>query len=182
MTFITYIFIYIFIIYINIILCIKEIIIHHDNFDNIKNIIKDNQDDDELIIKFIENYYNMTYLDYDTDITVLSKITIIGNENGTIFDYDNKRKGVLNVIFTDAGEKNKYLNIYNIIFKNFMDKKIVYYGINIMKLITHSDRFFFTLSNCKFQNNYGNIFYLISQCSKSTHEEPSIVFNNCSFE
>jgi len=181
MTLFIYLVVYIFIIFTKTIVFTKEIIINHDNFYNLKNIINASQNDGEIVLKFVENYYNMTYLNFDTEITVLSNISFIGNDNGTIFDYNNKRRGALNFKFVDTGEKIKYLNFHNIIYENLMEKDVSFYGINVITIQTYTDKVSININNCTFRNNHGNTFQLISKCMKTTYENPSIVFNNCTF-
>jgi len=68
----------------------KEIIIkkRSDNFYNIRNIIEENQNDDQLILKFLDDYYDFSLVNYQINFEVISNVTFVGGKKGTIFEFD----------------------------------------------------------------------------------------------
>jgi len=70
----------------------KEISIKYgdSNWNSLKSVINNNQNDGELILRFVDDYYLFKFKDIPSfiEITVNSNIKFIGNEIGTVFDYD----------------------------------------------------------------------------------------------
>lgn len=157
----------------------KEIIIHNDdNFKNFQNIINDNQNDKNLVLKFVDNYYNMQYLGYSMSISVDTNISFIGNENKTVFDYKNDSQGRLFFTFNT----NKIVNINNIIIENFTTNGIGLDGVQAFTTLSYtSNSLKFIFNNCIFRNNGSKIIhYEIKNSIIQT--EPQFIFNDCDFQ
>ncbi|OUM67533.1 hypothetical protein PIROE2DRAFT_4936 [Piromyces sp. E2] len=157
-----------------------------DSFYNLNNIISSNQNDKELIINLPDDYYDMSLQPFTIDIAIMTNIKIIGNNNGTIFDYKNKYSGVFNVRFTQ--NKGETVIIENIVFINLLEENKPRYGINFfyataidntVKLVhayhrndiaaENFDCSAISFKNCNFINNKGLFFSYNSQ----------IYFDNC---
>eukprot|EP00833_Pecoramyces_ruminatium_P008288 jgi/Orpsp1_1/1182320/evm.model.c7180000080817.1 len=156
----------------------KEFYIKNNDSDfyNLQSIIQNNQDNDDLILYFVDSYYDMTSTPYTIDIVMSSNISIIGNKNGTVFDYNNDKKGRFVIKYNSKGITFK---IENIIFENFNPN-----GINqteIILITSSSDDFFFILNNCTFKNNQHSLFRSTVTCNIDSTTEPKIIFNNCNF-
>jgi len=151
-----------------------------DKIHNINNIIFKNQIDKKLTLNFIDQYYDMTKFPYLIDIISLTDISLIGNSNGTVFDFKNDRIGLIKITHDGNGET---IVIKNIIFKNFFNKEFIRTKseLSLINLTSPSDNFFFVLSNCTIQNSYHCIMYFDVTTSISTHDNPSIVIENCNF-
>ncbi|ORX45341.1 hypothetical protein BCR36DRAFT_358228, partial [Piromyces finnis] len=158
----------------------KEIYIsfNDENFNNLKDIINDNQVSNEgLVLYFNDSYYDMTNLPYTIDITVNSNISFIGNKNGTVFDYKGDKKGRL--IFNYFDNKERKIKIENISFENFNNFGII--DIEMIILNTKSDNIFLTFDDCIVRNNNYRFLRIDYACNMPSHSEPSIIFNNCEF-
>ncbi|OUM62264.1 hypothetical protein PIROE2DRAFT_11522 [Piromyces sp. E2] len=128
------------------------------------------QQNNVLELYFEDDYYDISLLDYYYDTTVESNISIIGNQNGTVFDYNNNKRGRL--IFNFLSNKGYTLKIKNIIFENFDSMgsaELEFLMINSLK----SDKFFLIIENCTFQNNYHRLFKIHFSCTEQTHMNPS---------
>ncbi|ORX64425.1 hypothetical protein BCR32DRAFT_273116 [Anaeromyces robustus] len=102
----------------------------------------------------------MNKLPLSFDIQISFNISFIGNENGTIFDYNNKLNG--SFIFTFFQNQGELLKFENITIKNYP-----YNNNNIIDIIVKSDNFFIFFNHCYFSkiekslsnNNYGALYY-----------------------
>jgi len=155
----------------------KEHIIKNDDFpdyDSKIGIYFQNIPEKEIALNFTEDYYDMTLLSvYTIDINLYSNITFIGNENGTIFDYKEGRKGVFGIYIN----KENYLKFENIIFENFSTN-----GQNNLLLFyieTYADKYNIEFNNCTFRNNKDQLISIISKFNSNM--ESRITMNNCSF-
>jgi len=171
---------YIFMIYYKITVYAKKYTINNneESFQKMIDILHYMQNSDELILYFEDDYYDIYEfsVDYDILVTVSSNITIIGNNNGTVFDFNNERKGVF--IFSHTEDKVKSVTFENIIFKN---ARSVDPSIDLVRFVSNTDKLFSTFNNCTFQNIFFNIIAIFSSCTKSNHEEASLLINNCKF-
>jgi len=169
----------IFIYYINLSLA-KEIIIKNDinNFYNIRNLIVENQNDDHLILNFIDGYYNFTTFTNQINFEVMSNITFVGNKEGTIFDYTNNKNGY---IFLQFLENNGYVVTFqNITFQHYHED-INIKGIMIIIVFSKTDNFLVKIENCNFINNSYPLLYLEVSYNKETNKEPFYIVDNCNF-
>ena len=133
------------------------------------------EQDSDVIIYFEDEYYDMSSLDiYTIEFTVDTNIKLIGRKQGTTFNYNNLRKGVMKILFNNI--KGKKFTIENIIFENF-------YGHNVFNLFIESYTFdfYFELNNCTFRNNESPIISFIKYYSNSLISHENIIFNNCNF-
>lgn len=158
----------------------KEIIINEENIINLKNFLQQQQDND-LILYFVQEYYDMTVIsDYNLDTYVNTNISFIGNKNGTTFDFKNKYKSAIYFIFND--ERKKYeIKMENIIFDNYE-----YQGgyTNCVRCITLSSKikdFSFILNNCTFKNGMTSYISIQYDFNVEGSSEPQVQFNNCTF-
>jgi len=145
-----------------------------EKFLNIQDIINNNQDE-ELILNFSDCYYNMDELIFSNNVSTLTNITFIGNNNGTVFDYNEDIRGTFMFKFNNS--KKKYVTYKNIIFKNFTGTKS---GISIVRAdLSNND--FLIFENCTFQNNALDSINVFMSCTQPSHNEPNFIFNNCNF-
>jgi len=96
----------------------KEFIVSN-NFNGINNIctiIKNNQvENKDLIFRFNEDYYDISLnKEFTNEINIISNVSFIGNINGTIFDYNRLRKGVIYFMLNEF--KRITIKFENIIF------------------------------------------------------------------
>jgi len=162
----------------------KSVIIKSDeNYIYLKDIIKNNQNDNnnELILEFVDDYYDMLkYSDFkifNTEISVQSSIIFKGNSNGTIFDYKNDYFGNIHMSYE---EKNKMLvKFENIIFKNYNPSS--QYRVGFVNVITHTNDFQLQFINCTFVDVVVNSLVVHLDPGKLFQVDPQIVYNNCKF-
>ncbi|OUM60856.1 hypothetical protein PIROE2DRAFT_13299, partial [Piromyces sp. E2] len=136
----------------------KEIKIRNDedNFYNLGKIINSNQNANELILNFVDRYYDFNKInELKIESTLLMNITFSGHKDGTIFDYHYNYKGIFS--FSSVGKKGITFTIENIIIQNYYTPKSVN---NIPVIFFESDNynFYFFGKNCTFQNNISKIF------------------------
>ncbi|OUM62489.1 hypothetical protein PIROE2DRAFT_11179 [Piromyces sp. E2] len=156
----------------------KEFYIKYDDsiYNDFNNFIKDNQNYDEIILYFIDDYYDMSKLPHYIDVTVSTNIFIIGNENGTVFDYKGNYQG--RVIFNFSSNKEYKIIYENIIIENyFADKK----GLNIINMDSNFNKFYFEVNNCTFHNNMSSIFRFGLNTSPQENPNIKILINNSRF-
>jgi len=153
----------------------KELIIKNDDdifnyfYESIQNI-----SDNEIIIKLVDNYYDMSLLSvFIIDMSVYSNISFIGNANGTVFDYNEDKKGSFKVFIT----KNFSLKFENIIFENFNTKG--YNDLYNILLDTSSDKFNVEFNNCTFRNNKEQLIGIASTYTNKVDSQ--IIFHQCNF-
>ncbi|ORX81129.1 hypothetical protein BCR32DRAFT_293444 [Anaeromyces robustus] len=159
----------------------KEIIIRNveNDLSNLKTIVQENQRDGELILKFIDNYYNMTLVGYEFAISVESNISFIGNINGTIFDFNNDRKGRISIF--SNGDRKDTIKMENLIFKNYSVFGGMISGAAVFYIASNSINNFYIFKNCTFINITHNIFNGDIRCGKQDIYEPNILISNCKF-
>ena len=156
----------------------KEITFRNDsNFSMLQQIINNSMDEDDLIVRFEDDYYDMTELPFSIGIPVLSNISFIGNKNGTIFDYKNQKKGVINYSFN---RNNLTLKIKNIIFENY-NSEYFKNKENVLSIRSYIEDFHIVIENCTFRNNYSRLLYVSYSTTKLIELESQILLNKCNF-
>jgi len=163
----------------------KEFIIKNDtNLDKLQTIVNDNQsNDDELVLRFVDPFYNMRSLEYSIEFTVLSNITFIGNPNGTIFNYNNYNRGTFKFTFSQKNY-DKTLKMENIIFEEFAHKNnnnMYNKDYHIINVVSHFFEFRFIIQNCTFRNNKLNILSVSVAKNNSYYNDTSVYINQCNF-
>ncbi|OUM57725.1 hypothetical protein PIROE2DRAFT_17194 [Piromyces sp. E2] len=111
------------------------------------------------------------------DVTVHSNISLIGNKNGTVFDYKNDKKGRL--IFHYYDNKGAIIKMENISFENFNSSGLT--EIDIIILYSSTDNIFFIVNKCNIKNNNYRFIRIYYTCNTPSHSNPSIIFNDCNF-
>ncbi|ORX42810.1 hypothetical protein BCR36DRAFT_361777 [Piromyces finnis] len=159
----------------------KEFIIRNsDNtFINLKKIINDNQNE-ELILNFVDSYYDMSIHDYVVEVTILENTIIRGNINGTLFDYNGQRRCSMIFLISNIN-KGKTVIIENIIFENYIPKD---YNNNnqILQIKSESSiNYYFKFNNCTFRNNNQDILSVNIEENKNIFDDFSVEFNHCNF-
>ena len=100
-----------------------------------------------------------------------------GNKNGTIFDYNNNRRGLINLSISNP--VGQVIKIENIIFENVKNTDELK---NIFHILTRiHNHYLIIFENCTFRNNDIQVFSLTNYCTKLYHENPSMILNNCTF-
>ena len=144
-------------------------------FYNLDILINNNQDDD-LIINFVDDYYDMSLAEpFNFGITVNHNIALIGNKNGTIFDYNNQgRKGPFKVsIFSDS------LTFENITFTNF--DQLSDNNVYMIAISAQTEQFHIYINNCSFiENNYDLMVFNFNS-KRIIEVDPQIQINNTNF-
>ncbi|ORY28851.1 hypothetical protein LY90DRAFT_674031 [Neocallimastix californiae] len=141
----------------------KEFIIKSNEvfFNNLLNIINNNQEENELILYFTDDYYDLTKVSkFKFDISIESNISFIGNEKGTVFDYKGDSRGTFELNFHNVHGYGKTIKFNNIVFKNYYANTKVISGVQIIQINSFSLNFFVILNNCIFQNNFNKIIYV----------------------
>ncbi|ORX56012.1 hypothetical protein BCR36DRAFT_175691 [Piromyces finnis] len=118
---------------------------------------------------------------YSIDITMASNISLIGNKNGTIFDYKNNYKGAM--FFNFIEDKTQYkLEMKNLIFKNYEYHGRFQSGVRCISILSIFKDFHISINNCTFINGKSPYISLINDFFiKETVTEPQMKFNNCNF-
>lgn len=146
-----------------------------DNFINLDTFLKNIQNDD-IILNFEDSYYDMTILStYSVEVTLNVNLSIIGNKNGTVFDYKNGRRGPM--IFNILTSKKETIKIENIIFKNFSSENNIY----TLKVGGITDNFEVYINNCDIINNNYRFLNIDITCTYQNQIEPQFVISNCNF-
>ncbi|ORX57898.1 hypothetical protein BCR36DRAFT_402256 [Piromyces finnis] len=160
----------------------KDIIIHNNDetFLNLQEVIN-NQDDKNITLRFVDNYYNMTLLPYSIAVTVSNNINFVGNENKTIFDYNNNYKGVF--CFTFVKSSNLFtVKLENIIFENFSTNFIEYTGVQTFFIKSYIYDFQMIYHNCVFRNNKYSLFHFdIFYENKGDKNVSQVSIEDCDF-
>jgi len=149
-------------------------------FETIEDIINSNQNDKELIVNFVDEYYDMINANKKKtaiEINVYTNITIVGNKKGTIFDYSSVTVNRWSFFYGDKGGTVKFENI---IFNSY------YARTTYIPLVTaanyYNNNLYMLFNNCTFQNNsYYIIEFEVSCTSYPKHLDPSFIFTNCNF-
>jgi len=157
----------------------KEISIRNndDNFINLQNIINENQSNNELVIKFEDDYYDMSKLTFAVELIVNTDIKIIGKNNGTTFDFNNDKKGKLT--FSFLRNRGEIVQLININFINFFSEELV--GVQLITVISNFYNFQFIVNNCNFQDNHYVIFHFKIYCSKLSSMDTQFLITNSNF-
>ena len=158
----------------------KEIIIHNndENFLNIDKILS-HQDDKNVTVKFVDNYYDMSLQGYSMMFTITYNLNIMGNENGTIFDYNNQYKGLWKFSMAVNGLS---LKIQNIIYENLSTNDVDYKGKQILYFDLRASNFQLMLNNCIFRNNKYSLIELdVFFENKVFSNKPKLHIKNCKF-
>jgi len=161
----------------------KEIIIHNEdeNFFNLINVINNNQNDNnELVIRLVDDYYNMTEQVYNIELSLMSNVSIVGNENGTVIDYNKERRGG----FLIAYSRNKWdkFTFKNLIFENYSTNGADLQGIQIISVFSKVSNIQVSLENCVFRNNDYRLFHALVTNNKIMNDKPQVIFKNCVFQ
>ncbi|ORX77656.1 hypothetical protein BCR32DRAFT_295479 [Anaeromyces robustus] len=159
----------------------KEIIIHFNdtNFYNMETIINQNQNTNELIIRFVDNYYDLSLLWYSVELEIKANVSIIGNKNGTIFDFKGDHRG--RVCFNFIKTENVAVKVENLILQNFSTQG-VYIEKEIIKVIAGKNDLQVIFNNCVFRNNdYHIIQYDIHTNNGEIFPITQFIFNECDF-
>jgi len=143
------------------------------------SIINKDQGDGELIVYFPDNEYNMGSLNFNgIIINVEKQVTFLGNDNGTIFNYNYNRSGTFSVSITN---KDVLFKMENIIFEKYRNDRASD-GVQIMFLRTYSDDFQFLVKNCTFRDNDYKLFRIDVRVTKNYKKNwPYILFDHCKF-
>ncbi|ORX57107.1 hypothetical protein BCR36DRAFT_395258 [Piromyces finnis] len=154
---------------------------NNDNsFTNILNILKENENDKELILKFEDYRYDMRELDFAIEHNVKYSIIFSGNKNGTIFDYGSNIKGKFRFYFVE--NRKEIIKFENIIFENFNNEG---YNANGIFMLLFSFKFKNTYNiifeNCTFKNNSQDIINFSFEVLNINDGKPTITFNRCNF-
>jgi len=135
----------------------KEITIEYQdsNWDILKSVINDNQNEEELIIKFSDDYYFFRLendLNDFLEINVNSNIKFIGDDNGTVFDF-NQESYSFHFSFNKKGYSVRFENI---IFQNYKHPSL---DSGLIIIQSKSDDFSLIIEKCTFKNNFNNVLY-----------------------
>jgi len=150
-------------------------------FTQIVSIYKDNYPEyDELEFNFVDSYYDMTLLDYAQLFTINRNLTFMGNENGTVFDFKNKSKGIFRLNYNLSVEQLYTVTFENIIFKNYDPQGQYIFAVEVTiafdKIKSHVE-----FNNCTFEDNDAEIVLHKTVCSTQIQQIPQIEFNKCNF-
>ncbi|ORX53799.1 hypothetical protein BCR36DRAFT_396482 [Piromyces finnis] len=159
----------------------KEIIIkNNDNWNNLKDIINNNQDYKELILIFVDDYYNVSFENVysSLELMISGDVSFIGNENGTVFDFLDNIIGY-NIMF--LRNKGYTIKFENITFINSFDKNSSLYSIPLFAIHASTDNFNLIFNNCTIKNNRAIFIEFEAAISKVVSSTPSIQINNCIF-
>ncbi|OUM66935.1 hypothetical protein PIROE2DRAFT_5795 [Piromyces sp. E2] len=160
----------------------KEITIknHDENWNNLKNVINDNQNDEELILRFVDNYYTVYYdnIFSSIELMITGNVSFIGNENGTVFDFLDNIIGYNIQYLRNKGDVVKFEKI---IFKNSLVGFSTKYSIPLFAIRASTDYFNLIFSNCTFEDNKAPIMSVDITTSKSTASTYSVQINDCFF-
>jgi len=171
----------IFIYYINLSLA-KEMIIKNnsENFYNIKNVIVENQNDSQLILKFLDNYYDFSLISNQIKFEVLSNITFVGGNKGTIFDFVYGEHKSENIILQFLASNGNSVIFKNITFQNYSED-VNRLGVMMFIVSSRTDNFLVEFENCNFINNSYPLMQLDVSYNKETNKEAYYVVENCNF-
>ncbi|ORX45745.1 hypothetical protein BCR36DRAFT_357819 [Piromyces finnis] len=165
----------------------KEIVVRNkdENFKNLQKVVNNNQNDKELIVRFIDPEYDMydeEYMQFDCEFTILTNVTFIGNTNGTVFNYKGDKRGRMKFIFINSTNYRNKVIVKNIAFKDYEQSNYLVEGVGLHRIVTHTDNFQCIFENCIFDNAKQALFFIRNDlCSKPLSEESYVLFNNCIF-
>jgi len=171
---------FIFLLLFNLKIYAKEIIVEFNstNFFELGSLIKNNQNDGNLVLLFEDDYYDMSVINTVSavDISVNSNISFIGNKNGTVFDYNYGKIGGFKFDFSRL--KNDTVKFENITFKKYKEK-VISQGMTTLTVFSSTDNYNMIFNNCNFIENEYVILNIVLTCKKTSN--PFIFFNNCNF-
>jgi len=152
----------------------EEIIIKNkdNNFYNFHNILS-NTNNKELILKFVDEYYDFKELSIKKiQFEISNNVSFIGSTNRTIFDFSDSES---TFTISYINENQNTLIFENIIFQNF---KIYNSNDQLFNVKTYNFGNFIW-NNCTFNNN-DKLFYF-DNYNHSSEGEVVIQFNSCNF-
>ncbi len=163
----------------------KEIIISSENINNIENVINENSKNEEnLVLKFKEKYYDMSELPSDLLIAsnVTFSVTFSGYSDGTIFDFKNDFNGIINITYSN--NIKSIIKFENIIFENFgqdIEPDDHMFSVNF-----DTDENYLKFENCTFRDIHYTIFEMKISYNKENNNllfnpDYYITFDNCNF-
>jgi len=164
----------------------KDVIIEikNNNVNTLGKAITENSKfSDSLILKFNDNYYDMSNLPSEKiNIYVTSNITFSGFSNGTYFDFKNDNKGFMKIKYLK--DEINTIKFENIIFKNY--GKDVDGSNNMISVNFESDKNYLKFENCTFIDNQYIIFDMNVSYNKEDYKmtlnsDYFITFDNCNF-
>jgi len=163
----------------------KEIKIKYqdENFYKFFNIINGYQEEEDLILNFTDQYYDMTDIpQVNNDITIHSNVILRGHAKGTILDYNSNKFGTFTILYA---QKQKTFKLENFIVKNYRgvseddnDSNLPLFDISNAKV---GDDFNFVVKNCQFMNIAYDIFTFHIDSSAETNKNYPITFDSCQF-
>jgi len=144
----------------------------------IDDIINKYQSDEELIIYFPDEVYDMSLLWHQQNVNIYNNIIFMGNENGTtVFNYNNDKRGVFHV---DVVKDSTYFKVENITFQNFVCNYLAETEIFFVKI--KADDFQFIMDNCTVRNNAYHIFRIDVKSTKNHNfDDPYVLIKNTKF-
>ncbi|OUM66487.1 hypothetical protein PIROE2DRAFT_6329, partial [Piromyces sp. E2] len=139
-------------------------------------IVEDNKIDKNCYR--IDEVYDMSMLWHDYQLNIIRNVKFLGNENGTIFNYNHDRRGVFQVT---VNKDVKFFQIENIIFENYVVENATD-GIQIFFFIIDSDKLQIISKNCTYRENKQNLFRIDISSSKNHDKKvPYVLFDHCNF-
>jgi len=161
----------------------KEVIIENENINDLENVIKDNSQEESLILKFKERYYDMSNFPFKKIyFLVNSNVTFSGYSDGTILDFKNITNGIMDITYSE--HKGITLKFENMIFKNFGGQEIKTADY-MFEIDFDSDENYLQFENCTFMNIQYTIFYILnlnaSYKKYNNNSDYFITFVNCNF-
>ncbi|OUM70114.1 hypothetical protein PIROE2DRAFT_1795 [Piromyces sp. E2] len=117
---------------------------------------------------------------YRIEIALISNVSFIGNENGTVIDYNYGRRGSFVVSYS----RNKWdkITFKNIIFEHYSTNGVDYPGIQIISVSSNANNIQTYLENCTFRDNQYRLLSFQLTSYEIISDKPQVVLNNCVFE
>jgi len=157
----------------------KEIIIHNksENFYNIQDIINNNQDDNILIVRLVDDHYDMSDMGFCMELSIISDVIILGNTNGTILDFNYSKKGQIRFNYSS----NNSVRLENLIFQHYSTNHELVHGSQIIYIYSPTNKVQFNMHSCIFRDNdFRLIQYDISSANQIQSYAQSTI-SNCTF-
>ncbi|OUM62442.1 hypothetical protein PIROE2DRAFT_11292, partial [Piromyces sp. E2] len=140
----------------------NEYIINDKNFKNLPNILKEIQGNNKNILFFEEGYYDISEIDNPSiGLSPLEDISLIGRENGTIFDFKN----------TPSSIDINYIN-----------------GVYALQVHPETYDFYLDIINCTFRNSKVPLLSFMTKNlkidkndDKNLLNDVAVLFDNCQF-
>jgi len=173
-----FIHIYIFIEYILLKVYSYDLLINDDNdmnkiFNDINSITSVN----ELNLIFSNKTYKIP-LTGSNNFQFQNTVRFQGVNNETIFDFQNKDGGSFDISPVHGiSNSDKKIIFENITFYNFYERNY----LCLFNMECTDDINILEFNNCTFINNKGISFFFKVSCTKLTHSQPQVMFNNCRF-